>query len=53
MSKKEGGILAVFGYLKYMSESSGAGRAYVDFTCEDGSIFRIEYKPKKRKERNE
>lgn len=47
MSKKEGGILDVFGYLKHMSESYGAGRAYIDFTCEDGSVFRIEYKPKK------
>ena len=38
------------GWLKSFADRSGAGSAYVDLTCEDGSVFRIEYKPNKRKE---
>lgn len=42
-------FVALCDYLKNMADKTNAGRAYVDFTCEDGSVFRIEYKPSKKK----
>ena len=41
-------IEIVFDYLKHFADESGAGRAYVDLECEDGSKFSIEYKPSKK-----
>lgn len=35
--------------LKRLTESTNAGRGYVDFTREDGSVIRVEYKPSKKR----
>lgn len=36
-------------YLKDMADRSNAGRAYVDFKLENGDVFRVEYKPSKKR----
>lgn len=43
-------FFVLFDYLKKMATDTNAGRASIDFTTMDGSVFRIEYKPAKRKE---
>lgn len=35
--------------LKRLTESTNAGRGYVDFTRDDGSVIRVEYKPSKKR----
>lgn len=39
----------VFGFLKDFADKANAGKAYVDFTKENGDVFRIEYKPNRKK----
>lgn len=36
-------------YLKNLADGTNAGKAWVDFSFEDGSAVRIEYKPTKRR----
>lgn len=36
-------------WLKDLGKRSNAGSAYVEFTCDDGSIIRLEWKPAEKK----
>ncbi len=42
-------LVELCNHLERMAKSTNAGRAYVDFTRENGDVFRIEYKPFKKK----
>lgn len=48
MDKENDAFIAVCEYLKHMADATKAGRAFVDFTKENGDIFRIEYLPSKK-----
>lgn len=43
-------LMVLFDYLKKVATRTNGKRAYVDFTKEDGSVFRVEYRTAKRKE---
>ena len=36
-------------HLKKVADKTNAGGAYVEFTCENGDVFRVEYKPSNKK----
>ena len=36
-------------YLKGLADRANAGKAYIEWTFEDGGCFRLEYKPEKRR----
>lgn len=38
----------LFNFLKHLGDESNAGRAFVEFTIDDGGVFRIEYKRSKK-----
>lgn len=52
MEEKEDAFTAVCRFLKDMADKANAGKAYVDFTTENGDVFRIEYKPAKKGAKN-
>lgn len=52
MSNKKDLFIQLCEELKRMADSTNAGRAYVDFKRENGDIFRVEYKPKKKGSNN-
>lgn len=42
-------LVELCNHLEKMAKFTNAGRAYVEFTRENGDIFRVEYKPNKKK----
>lgn len=48
MSDKNSDLDVLCDYLKDMAYETNAGRAYVDFTMENGYVFRVEYKQSKK-----
>lgn len=48
MSKENDPFVAICEWLKHMGDSTNAGRAYIDFTRDNGDVFRIEYLPSKK-----
>lgn len=43
-------LMVLFEYLKGVAKRTNAKRSYVDFTTEEGNVFRVEYRAPKRKE---
>lgn len=50
MSDKNSDFEVLCDYLRDMANKTNAGRAYVDFTLENGDVFRVEYKPSKKRD---
>lgn len=48
MKDENNAFVALCDYLKNMADKTNAGRAYIDFTKENGDVFRIEYKRSKK-----
>lgn len=48
MGENDNAFVVLCDYLKNMADKTNAGRAYVDFTKENGDVFRVEYKPAKK-----
>lgn len=44
MEEENNAFVVLCDYLKNMADKSNAGRAYIDFTKENGDVYRIEYK---------
>lgn len=44
MKEEDITFVALCEYLEDMAVKTNAGRAYIDFTKENGDVFRIEYK---------
>lgn len=49
MDDKNNDFVRLCNYLRDMAKRTNAGRAYIDFTQENGDVFRIEYKPSKKR----
>lgn len=52
MQEKEDYFVALCEWLKSIADGTKAGRAYIDFTRENGDVFRIEYIPNKKGGKN-
>lgn len=50
MSDKNSDLDFLCDYLRDMAYRTNAGRAYVDYTLENGDVFRVEYKPSKKRD---
>lgn len=50
MDNKNSDFVALCDYLKNLADRTNAGRAFVDFTKDNGDVFRIEYIPSSKKE---
>ena len=48
MDNENSDLAALCEYLKDIADRSNAGRAYIEFTRENGDVFRVEYKPSKK-----
>lgn len=48
MDNENDTFIALCNHLKRIGDSTHAGRVYVDFTKENGDVFRVEYKPSKK-----
>lgn len=48
MSNKNNELEVLCDFLRDMAYNTNAGRAYVDFTMENGDVFSVEYKPSKK-----
>ena len=42
-------FLVLVDYLKGLAKSTNAGKAFIEWTFEDGGSLRLEYKPEKRR----
>lgn len=52
MNNKKTDFEIICEWLKDFADRSHAGKAFVDFTMENGDVFRIVYKPAKKGENN-